>query len=117
MNSGQKSCLATARADCHRYFANSTSIVTWAREKKFWVRWAKRALAGNRPTISGTMRFPPHRSLINEPVNTIYHVPMQIVYGNGIDIPSNSRHSTISTVMRFAMSFKNFCRDTCDGFD
>jgi len=87
---------AKLRADCHRYFANSTSVTVWigiqvwVQGRKFWVGWAERAPADNRATIHSAMRFPPHHSPINTPINIIYHIPMQTIYRNGIPIPPNS---------------------------
>jgi hypothetical protein len=82
--------------DCHRYFANTTSVClwvgvkVWTTEKKFWVGWAERAPAGNRAIIHSDMALPPHHSSIEEPVNVIYHIPMLTIYGNGITIPQNT---------------------------
>lgn len=36
------------------------------------------------------MRLPPHHHNINTPVNLVYHIPMQTVYGPGVAIPPNS---------------------------
>jgi len=87
---------AKLKSDCHRYFSNTTSICVWIgvkiwlRGKKFWVGWAERAPAGNRATIHTDMRFPPHHHPIDTPVNLVYHIPMQTVYGNGVPIPPTS---------------------------
>jgi hypothetical protein len=87
---------AKLRADCYRYFSNTTSVCIWIGIKvwvagqKFWVGWADRAANGNRAMIHTNMRFPPHHYPVNTPVNLVYHIPMQTVYGNGIAIPSNS---------------------------
>ena len=87
---------AKLKSDCHRYFSNSTSVCVWIGVKiwlagrKFWVGWAERAPGGNRATIHTNMRFLPHHHAIDTPVNLVYHIPMQTVYGNGIPIPPNS---------------------------
>lgn len=84
------------RDDCHRYFSNETSICiwigikVWVAGRKFWVGWGERSLTGNRALIHNNMQFPPHHHPVNTPVNLIYHIPMQTVYGNGVPIPPNS---------------------------
>jgi hypothetical protein len=88
--------LTKLRADCHRYFSNSTSVCVWVgikvwvAERKFWVGWADRSEDGNRATIHTNLRFPPHHHPVNTPVNLVYHIPIQTVYGNGVAIPPNS---------------------------
>src|SRR5947199_79915 len=82
--------------DCHRYFSNTTSVCIWigikmwVPERKFWVGWAERSPTGNRATIHTNMRFPPHHHPIGTPVNLVYQIPMQTVYGVGVPIPQNS---------------------------
>jgi hypothetical protein len=79
---------AKLRADCHRYFSNTTSVCVWIAGRKFWVGWADRAANGNRAMTD--MRFLPHHHPIDTPVDLVYNIPMQTVYGNGIAIPPNS---------------------------
>jgi hypothetical protein len=45
---------------------------------------------GNNAIIHTNMRFPRHHHPIDTPVNLIYQISMQTVYGNGIPIPPNS---------------------------
>jgi hypothetical protein len=63
--------------------------------KKFWVGWAERAPEGNRTTIHSDMQLRPHHHPIDAPVNLVYQIPMDTVYGNGIPILLRLlRHST-----------------------
>jgi hypothetical protein len=84
--------LGTLRDDCHRYFSNTTSVCiwigikVWVASRKFWVAWAERSANGNDAVIHSNSRIHP----VDTPVNLIYHIPMQTVYGNGIPIPPNS---------------------------
>jgi hypothetical protein len=84
------------KRDCHRYFDNGTSVCVWIGIKvwvagrKFWVAWTDRSANGNRGVIHTNMRLPPHHHDINTPVNLVYHIPMQTVYGPGVAIPPNS---------------------------
>ena len=85
---------AKLRADC--YFSNTTSVCVWIGIKvwvalqKFWVGWVDRSANGNQAMIHSNMHFPPHHHPVNTPVNSVYHIPMQTVYGNGVAIPPNS---------------------------
>jgi len=81
------------RDDCHRYFSSISiwiGVKVWIAGRKFWVGWGERSPTGNRALIQTNMQFPPHYHPINTPVNLIYHIPMQTVYGNGIPIPLHS---------------------------
>lgn len=84
---------AKLEGDCHRYFSNTTSVCiwigikVWVAGKKFWVGWAERAPTGDRATIHTNMQFPPHHHPVDTPVNLVYQIPMQTVYGNGVPRP------------------------------
>jgi hypothetical protein len=84
--------LGTLPDDCHRYFSNTTSVCIWIGIKvwiagrRFWVAWAERSANGDRAVIHSNIRI----HTIDTPINLIYHIPMQTVYGNGIPIPPNS---------------------------
>jgi hypothetical protein len=62
----------------------------WLKEEKFWVGWGERAPAGTNAIIHTTMSWPPHDSSINTAVNTVYHIPMSLIFGPGIPVPPNA---------------------------
>src|SRR5436190_4986028 len=83
--------------DCaDQYFSALSSVriwiavKVWLEGKKFWVGWGERAPTGIDATIHTTMAWPPHHSHITVPVNTIYNIPMALIYGPGIPIPHNA---------------------------
>ena len=66
------------------------AVKVWLQGKKFWVGWGERAPTGVGATIHSTMLWPPDHSDITVPVNTIYNIPMALIYGTGIPIPPNA---------------------------
>jgi len=79
--------------DADRYFSPITStrvwigVKVWLKDKKFWVGWAERAANGVGATIHTTMQWPPNHHPWDTDVNTIYQIPMALIYGPGIPIP------------------------------
>ena len=79
-----------------RYFSALSSVhvwigvKVWLKEKKFWVGWGERAPGGIGATIHTTMSWPSLHSSINTAVNTVYNIPMPLIYGPGIPIPPNA---------------------------
>jgi len=75
------------------YFSATSStsvwigVKVWVMSKKFWVGWGERAPAEIGATIHTTMDGPPRHSPINIPVNTVYNIPMTLIYGTGIPTP------------------------------
>jgi hypothetical protein len=80
----------------NKYFSALSSVRVWIAvkvwlvEKKFWVGWRERAHTGIGATIHTTMAWPPHHSDITIPVNTIYNIPVALIYGTSIPIPPNA---------------------------
>lgn len=66
------------------------AVKVWLARKKFWVGWGERAPTGIGATIHTTMAWPPQHSEIATPVNTVYNIPMALIYGPGIPIPPNT---------------------------
>lgn len=85
----------TLMDDADRYFSPITStrvwigVKVWLKGKKFWVGGAERAANGVGATVH-TMQWPPNDHPWDTAVNTIYQIPMALVYGPGIPIPPNS---------------------------
>jgi hypothetical protein len=81
---------------CHRHFGNVTSvriwigIKVWIAGEKFWVGWADRAISGSRAATHSNMQFPSNHHDINVPINLVYSIPIQSVYGTGVAVPPNS---------------------------
>ena len=79
-----------------KYFSGQTSIrlwigvKIWLKGKKFWVGWGERRPGGTGCRIHTSMAWPPNHWPLATPVNTVYHIPMNVVYGPGIPIPENS---------------------------
>jgi hypothetical protein len=82
--------------DANRYFSPITStrvwigVKVWLKGRKFWVGWAQRAVSGVGAVVHTTMQWPPNHHPCDTAVNTIYQIPMALVYGPGIPIPPNS---------------------------
>jgi len=80
----------------NKYFSALSSVrvwiavKVWLAGKKFWVGWGERAPAGTGVTLHTTMAWPPDHSDIATPVNTVYNIPMQLIYGPDIQIPPNA---------------------------
>jgi hypothetical protein len=76
-----------------KYFSAMTSVrvwiavKVWLADKKFWVGWGERCPAGADCTIHSDMDWPPDHSEVATPVNIIYQIPINLVYGPGIQIP------------------------------
>lgn len=79
-----------------RYFSATTSVrvwigmKVWLQDRKFWVAWAHRHPTGTGGVLQSQMQFPPHHASFDNPVNVIYSIPSQTVYGPGIALPPNS---------------------------
>lgn len=79
-----------------KYFSAMTSVrvwiavKVWLQGKKFWVGWGERCPGGTGCRIHSTMDWPPDHSKIATPVNTIYQIPIDLVYGPGIQIPTGA---------------------------
>jgi hypothetical protein len=74
------------------YFSAHTSINVWIgvkiwiEGKKYWVGWAERQAGSTGCTIHSQTAWPPQHSSILTPINLIYNIPMDLVYG-AIPIP------------------------------
>jgi len=79
-----------------KYFSESTSVriwlgvKVWLRSRQFWVGWGERQVNGSGCQVHSSMGWPPNSSSINTPVNIIYRIPMTMVYGPGIAMPSDA---------------------------
>jgi hypothetical protein len=80
----------------NRYFSAATSVNVWVgvkvwmAEKKFWAGWASRNAAGIGGVMHTQMAWPPDNSPLDTPVNVVYSIPTQIIYGPNIPLPPNS---------------------------
>ena len=63
------------------------AVKIWLQGKKFWAGWGERRPGGIECRIHSNMDWPPNQSDVATPVNTIYQIPMGLVYGPGIQIP------------------------------
>lgn len=79
-----------------RYFSPTTSVCVWIgvkiwlQSREFWVAWAHRHPTGTGGVLQSQMQFPPNHTSFENPVNVVYSIPIQIVYGSGIALPPNS---------------------------
>jgi hypothetical protein len=62
-------------------------VQVWTVEKKFWIGWGERLQTGIGAQIHSVMPFPPDGNNIETPVNHIYQIPRDTVYGPGINVP------------------------------
>lgn len=79
-----------------RYFSAMSSVRIWIGVKvwvageNFWCGWGERASGGTGATIHTTMPWSSNHHSIHNPVNTIYQIPMNKIYGPGIQLPPNA---------------------------
>ena len=66
------------------------AVKVWLADKKFWVGWGERDPAGTDCIIHSNMDWPPDHSKVAMPVNIIYQIPINLVYGPGIQIPAGA---------------------------
>jgi hypothetical protein len=86
----------TLMSDCDAYFGAGTSTTVWVGVKiwlagrKFWVGWAERSATGVGALHHTQMHWVPNHTSFLNPVNIIYQIPMQTVYGAGIPVPAGA---------------------------
>jgi hypothetical protein len=82
-------------ADCQAYFGINTSttlwigIKIWLAGEKIWVGYATRAPNGVGGIVTSSMNWVPNHTsfLVPIPINIIYSIPIQMVFGQGIPVP------------------------------
>ena len=82
--------------DADRYFSPTTSTrvwigcKVWLAGRKFWVGWGERHPSGIGARIHSVMSWPPNHHSWDVPVNHIYQIPMDTIYGPGIAQPPDT---------------------------